>query len=154
MQDFSPVASGSSFLNEKTATERLDELSQTEQGIKMFDGIDNIQSGLTGRTLPAGLQTGASFEERRNPAVRSRKLRRYGGSSETESAVEKSLHYLASMQNKDGSWGSSDSFKTGDAVALSSLALLAFFAHGENFQSEQYGDHKYHSASGVYFRSS
>ena len=141
MQDFSPVASDSSFLNEKTATERLDELSQTEQGIKTFDGIDNIQSGLTGRTLPAGLQTGASFEERRNPAVRSRKLRRYGGSSETESAVEKSLHYLASMQNKDGSWGSSDSFKTGDAVALSSLALLAFFAHGENFQSEQYGDH-------------
>lgn len=62
-------------------------------------------------------------------------MKQYGGSAQTESAVDRALRFLAGAQNRDGSWGSRESFASGDSVALSSLALLAFLAHGENFHS-------------------
>lgn len=138
MRDFSHQSAGS--LNDKTASERLGELARTARGIKTFDGVNRIRSGLPAGALPAGLEVGASFTGRADAATRSRLLRRHGGGADTESAVEKALMYLASVQNKNGSWGGKDSFETGDAAALSALALLAFFSHGENFQSKQYAD--------------
>lgn len=141
MRDFSSQITGSVSMTDKTATERFGELARTAQGIAVFDGVSNIRSGLPSGMLPAGLEVGASFAGRGDAANRSRLLRRHGGNVQTESAVEKALKYLASVQNRNGSWGSKESFATGDAAALSSLALLAFFSHGENFQSKQYGDH-------------
>ncbi|MBO4632943.1 MAG: hypothetical protein J5858_13550, partial [Lentisphaeria bacterium] len=47
---------------------------------------------------------------------------------------------MASVQNSNGSWGSPETLKSGDTVALSSLALLTFFSHGETFQSKEFGD--------------
>ena len=141
MRDYSLQIPGGVSATDKTATERFSELVRTAQGIAVFDGASNIRSGLPSGTLPAGLEVGASFAGRGDAANRSRLLRRHGGNVQTESAVEKALKYLASVQNRNGSWGSKESFATGDAAALSSLALLAFFSHGENFQSKQYGDH-------------
>ena len=141
MQDFSPVANVSSNPSVKTSYEQTQDLQRIEQGIRTFDGINQVKAGLSEGALPAGHQVGSSFQERSNSQGRARLLKRHGGSSQTESAVEKTLAYLASVQNPNGSWGSPDSFKTGDAAALSSLALLAFFSHGENFQSKRYADH-------------
>jgi hypothetical protein len=140
MRDFSPQVSGNVSIADKTATERFGELARTEQGIKTFEGVNRIRSGLPTGTLPAGLEVGASFTGRTDAANRSRLLRRHGGGADTESAVERALKYLASVQNKNGGWGGKESFETGDAAALSALALLAFFSHGENFQSEKYAD--------------
>ncbi len=139
MREFAPEpAAGNASVLKETTAERQGDLERIERNLRSFDGIRNLRSGLPGGGLPAGLETGASFRERSSAENRSRRLRQFGGSRETEDAVEASLRYLASVQNKDGSWGSPESFRTGDAAALSSLALLAFFAHGENFQSPKY----------------
>lgn len=141
MRDFSPQATGSeASIASKTAGERLGELARTEQGIRTFSGVNRVRTGMSAVALPAGMEVGASFQGRGDAAGRSRSLRRHGGGEDTESAVEKALLYLASVQNGNGSWGSRESFETGDAAALSALALLAFFAHGENFKSEKYAD--------------
>ena len=123
----------------KTAVEHQQELERIEHGIRTFDGINQVKAGIRGGGLPEGHQTGASFQGRSDGQNRAKLLKKHGGNAQTESAVEKALDYLASVQNPNGSWGTSDSFKTGDAAALSSLALLAFFSHGENFQSKKYG---------------
>lgn len=138
MGNFSPAPVPTRIL--ENAVDYKSELARIEQGIRIFDGINQIRTGLPEGTLPPGHQIGASFQERGDLSRRRQKLKRHGGSEQTESAVGKALNYLASQQNPNGSWGSPESFKTGDAAALSSLALLAFFAHGETFQSKQYGE--------------
>ena len=140
MHDFTPSGTTELSSPQKTSVEYQYELKRIEQGIRTFDGINQVRTGLAEGALPAGHQTGTSFQGRGNLQGRSKLLKRYGGSEKTESAVEKALDYLVSVQNANGSWGSSDSLKTGDVAALSSLALLAFFSHGETFQSEKYGD--------------
>lgn len=140
MHDFTPEAEQVNPLLGQTVTERKNELARIERGVRFFDGINQIQSGQPEGVLPAGHQTGVSYRGRSDPSARGRMLKRHGGSAQTESAVEKALNFLSASQNPDGSWGSRESFKTGDAAALSSLALLAFFAHGENFSSGKYGD--------------
>lgn len=140
MQDFIPEAAPANPVLNQTVTERQNELVQIERGIQFFDGVNQFKSGLPEGILPAGHQTGASFRGRTDSSARERMLKRHGGSARTESAVEKALDFLSSSQNSNGSWGSKESFSTGDTAALSSLALLAFFSHGENFQSEKYGD--------------
>ncbi len=140
MQDFTPQPEGGLTGAGQTATERLAELDRIEKGIRTFEGINQVKTGLRSGAMPAGLEVGASFKGRGDGKVREQRLRRHGGGEATESAVEKALRFLGSAQNKNGSWGSEESFRTGDFAALSSLALLAFFSHGENFQSEKYGD--------------
>ncbi|MBN2640135.1 MAG: hypothetical protein JXR78_00640 [Victivallales bacterium] len=140
MRDFIPQTNSTTSLAVKTAFEQRQELERIEQGIRTFDGISQVQTGLPEGVLPAGHQTGASFSSRISSDGRARLLRRHGGDEKTESAVEKALVYLGSVQNSNGSWGSADSFQTGDTAALSSLALLAFFSHGETFLSKRHGE--------------
>ncbi len=57
-----------------------------------------------------------------------------GGKGErTEYAVKKALEWLSNHQYPDGSWGPSY------RVAMTGLALLTFFAHGETTASAEYG---------------
>ena len=51
-------------------------------------------------------------------------LARFGGNKKTEAAVIRSLRWLKSVQNADGSWPQ-------NKVAMTGLAILAFLAHGE-----------------------
>jgi len=59
-----------------------------------------------------------------------------GGASavEIEKATGEGLDWLSKNQNEDGSWG--DIYKPG----MTSLAMLALFAHGETPMSETYGE--------------
>ena len=139
MQDTVPTLAPDSAIQPKSSVEYKQDLKRIEQGIRTFNGINQVKTSLIEGSLPAGHQTGASFHGRKSSHERTKLLKRHGGSEKTESAVEKALGYLASAQNSNGSWGSPASLKTGDSVALSSLALLAFFSHGENFQSTKYG---------------
>ncbi len=68
----------------------------------------------------------------RNPGSRRVALDRFGGGGETEDAVLRALRYLKTKQQKNGSWA-------GTPPALTSLALLAYLAHGDTPASEEFG---------------
>jgi len=71
----------------------------------------------------------------RSAAGRSSALRSYSGGmgKMTEYAVLKALKWLRDHQYPDGSWGPSY------RAAMTGLALLTLFAHGETTASEEYG---------------
>ncbi len=140
MREVTPSAMNMDTIANQTVSERGQELERISRNIQTFDGINAVKSGLAPRAMPAGLQTVASFKERGNGESRKKLLKQHGGGNDTEAAVMKALHFLAKVQNDNGSWGSEESFKTGDAAALTSLALLSFFSHGENFQSQEFGE--------------
>ncbi len=75
-----------------------------------------------------------------NPFGNRRGAARSGGGrreKEVRQAIEKALEWLRNNQNEDGSWGSADrNIKN----AVSSLAVLAFLAHGETPASKKYGE--------------
>ena len=68
----------------------------------------------------------------RNPGTRGAALGRYGGSGHTEEAVLRALRWLAKNQHSDGSWGERK-------AAMTSLAILAYLAHGDTPASEEFG---------------
>jgi len=67
----------------------------------------------------------------RSPGAQGAALGRFGG-GHTSGAVIRSLRHLAKTQNSDGSWGSAK-------PAMTSLALLAYMAHGDTPASEEFG---------------
>jgi hypothetical protein len=71
-------------------------------------------------------------------------LKKYGGDAATERAVQKGLEYLASIQNKDGTWGNHGRTqeKYGQVfVGKTGLCLLAFLGAGHTPTSAtQYSD--------------
>ena len=64
---------------------------------------------------------------------RMKNLTEKGGSPEAEDAVQRALRWLAGVQNKDGSWGSSY------PVAMTGYAVLCFLGHGDTPDSPTYG---------------
>jgi prenyltransferase beta subunit len=68
----------------------------------------------------------------RNPGSRGAALGRFGGGAHTEQAVLRALRWLAKTQGSDGSWGN-------NKVAMTSLAVLAYLAHGDTPASEEFG---------------
>jgi len=140
MNDVVPQDISEAISNNQSIAQKTEEVENIVRDIKLWNNLKSFKSSRGNSSLPAGLQTGASFKSRGDPNSRNRLLKRYGGGAKSEDAVAKALKYLAEKQNPDGSWGGKQSFSTGDAAALSSLTLLAFLAHGENFNSRQYGE--------------
>ena len=87
----------------------------------------------------------------RDPRIRAEIVRREGGTTLTEAAVSRGLRWLASVQNKDGSWSLSryerhyDEDNRGDAAGTS-LALLPFLGAG---QTHEFGKYKQTVARGL-----
>ena len=71
-------------------------------------------------------------------------LRRFGGTPETENAVELGLKWLAKNQKRDGSWSLKGPYRSlvaeENSMAATGLALLAFLGHGETHQKGKYKD--------------
>lgn len=69
-------------------------------------------------------------------------MRIYGGTPETENAVELGLQWLARNQLKDGSWSLKGPYRSlvaeENSMAATGLALLAFLGHGETHQKGKY----------------
>lgn len=76
----------------------------------------------------------ATMKARCSQADRMARLLAEGGTPECEDAVVKSLDWLQTTQNPNGSW-------TGDhPVAMTGLALLVYLGHCETPQSIKYGE--------------
>lgn len=73
------------------------------------------------------------MKNRCTDAERLRMLHVAGGTEKVEEAVKKSLAWLTSKQNQDGSWG------TTYKPAMTGLALLCYLGHCESTQSGEYG---------------
>ena len=65
---------------------------------------------------------------------RLQRLKENGGTAACEDAVLKGLRWLKTNQKPDGAWGD------GNQVAMTGLALLAYFGHCETPASEEFGD--------------
>lgn len=65
---------------------------------------------------------------------RLQRLAENGGTPACEEAVTKSLRWMKSMQNSDGSWGQTHK------VAMTGLVLLSYFGHCETPASDEFGD--------------
>lgn len=74
------------------------------------------------------------FGARCSSQSRLEKLRQNGGTPECEMAVSRSLAWLKSQQNADGSWGRSNK------AAMTGLTLLCFLGRCETPESVFYGD--------------
>jgi|GEM_PF-400346 len=92
----------------------------------------SMNFGSAGGDFGAGVPF--TMKSRCSAAERTKLLREHGGSSKVAKAVKKSLDYLQSKQNEDGSWG--DHHKAG----MTAFALLSYLGHCETPDSPQYGD--------------
>ena len=74
------------------------------------------------------------FGDIRNAGMRGAQLAKFGGNKNTEMSVIRSLRWLKSVQNSDGSWPN-------NKVAMTGLAILTFLAHGEKpGDSKEFGE--------------
>lgn len=80
----------------------------------------------------------------RSGAMRKTLLAIYGGTQETEDAVELGLRWLRKQQRNDGSWSLTGRYGDGatseNSVAATSMALLAFLGAGYTHQEGDYKD--------------
>ncbi len=69
-------------------------------------------------------------------------LLRYGGTPQTEDAVELGLKWLAKNQQRDGTWSLKGPYRSNvpeeNMMAATGLALLAFLGHGETHRAGPY----------------
>ena len=96
----------------------------------------NISSGLEDSQKEEGSTVKKmSFGAQRSESNRIKKTVQNGGTKLGQDALDKSLWWLASVQNSDGSWGKQD------VRAMTGLAVLTFLAHGETHHSKHFGRH-------------
>ncbi len=78
----------------------------------------------------------------RESGTRNALLQRYGGTAETEAAVEAGLQWLVKQQKKDGSWSLQgpyeDQASSENVPAATAMALLAFQGHGDTHRDGKY----------------
>lgn len=71
-------------------------------------------------------------------------LKKYGGTAETERAVEAGLAWLVKQQREDGLWSLTGPYADGspyeNTAAATAMALLAFQGHGDTHQTGEYKD--------------
>lgn len=97
----------------------------------MMSGANGLQgTGAANRVMNLPNMFGA----RCSGQSRLEKLRQNGGTPECERAVSRSLEWLKSQQNVDGSWGRSNK------AAMTGLSLLCFLGRCETPESLFYGD--------------
>ena len=92
-------------------------------------GIGGMGAGMGGGGMPFAMKSRCSRPER--VAL----LAKHGGTVEVETAVERSLDWLQSQQNSNGSWGRGR-YKAG----MTGFALLCYLGRCETPDSVKYGD--------------
>lgn len=109
------------------------------RGLRSGTGLHGLQGDRLGIGTGPGKGLGffwgvpAIMRSRCSPAERTEKMRQNGGTEECEKAVVRSLDWLKSKQNPDGSWGTT--FQS----AMTGMALLSYYGHCETPESPFYG---------------
>ncbi len=108
-------------------------------GVRLSNACFNNGSrsgpGLNGTATPAFItKLPGTFEARCSSQSRLEKLRQNGGTPECEAAVSRSLAWLKSQQNADGSWGRTNK------AAMTGLTLLCYLGRCETPDSVFFGD--------------
>ncbi len=101
----------------------------------MFGDTDDFGFGFGDSVGATGGFAGipSVMRKRCSPEDRAQRLAESGGTPEVETAIEKSLQWLQSTQNANGSWGGSN---TG---AMTGFALLTYLGRCETPMSPEYG---------------
>jgi hypothetical protein len=98
-------------------------------------------SSLSGQ-LGSALQRGVAG---RSSGMKSSLLRAFGGTNDTEAAVELGLKWLVKQQKSDGSWSLIGPYSDGgvseNRAAATAMALLAFLGSGHTHRSGEYRSH-------------
>ncbi|MBN2451460.1 MAG: terpene cyclase/mutase family protein [Lentisphaeria bacterium] len=110
----------------EVATEDFSEDMASTDDAMDFSSVLDVRSNDTALKLP-GLYGGRSNSGRREM------IKKFGGSTRTETAVLRALRWLKETQNANGSWSKSE------PDAMGGLGLLTFLAHGETPLSEEFG---------------
>lgn len=91
--------------------------------------------------LPLGIAQGLSG---RGSGMKADLLSRFGGTAETETAVERGLAWLSRQQRSDGSWSLLGPYSSGGAnentTAATAMALNAFLGAGHTHLDGQYAN--------------
>ncbi|MCA9122457.1 MAG: hypothetical protein H6822_15370 [Planctomycetaceae bacterium] len=100
--------------------------------LELFDAAAEMQTPAIGMALSG-----------REPGAKRAMLAAYGGSKETEGAVEMALEWLKRNQKSDGTWSLAGPYSDGvagteNALAATAMALLAFQGAGNTHQSGEY----------------
>ena len=117
------------------------ELREKVEPLSNRPDLDQVKKNITTKSGP-----NYSFAAR-DPRIRQEIVKNEGGTTLTEAAVSRGLRWLASVQNKDGSWSYRNyryntstrkrSSNEGD-MAATSLALLPFLGAGQTPESGRY----------------
>lgn len=97
------------------------------------DGTADASPVLVNSNPPNAKLLPLRFVGRMSPASRSTLIQKHGGDPKIEDAVIRSLDWLKSKQNANGSWG------TGNSMGYSGFALQCYTGHGEGHTSTSYG---------------
>lgn len=124
----------------ETPTETLVELPQAEPLPTILPALPLVEGTVGDRDIPAP-DMGSALSGR-SKARKSVLLGKYGGTAETEKAVERALAWLKRNQRPDGSWSLLGPYAgTGiseNTVAATAMALLAFQGAGHTHQIGEY----------------
>jgi hypothetical protein len=104
--------------------------------------IGPTSGAITGPVTIEGAPIGLALKGRQIGS-RNVLLGKYGGTTETEAAVEAGLAWLANQQRSDGIWSLSGPYSDGsrngeNTVAATAMALLAFQGHGDTHRDGRY----------------
>jgi hypothetical protein len=124
----------------ETPTEALMELPQAEPLPTLLPAMPLVEGTVGDRDIPTP-DIGSALSGR-SKARKSVLLGKYGGTAETEKAVERALAWLKRNQRPDGSWSLLGPY-TGagiseNTVAATAMALLAFQGAGHTHQTGEY----------------
>lgn len=147
LQRASDMAEGDEEIREILVQANQDarELTIDPRPVTPLPDLERVKQNITMR--PDQLMSFAA----RDPRVRSEMVRKEGGTTITEAAVARGIRWLASVQNKDGSWSlknfdrHSRSNNKGDIMGTS-LALLPMLGAG---QTPEFGIYKQNVAAGI-----
>lgn len=103
----------------------------------LIEAFEPVQVDLTSLTLPtAGMMSG------RSGSTKEALLAAYGGTQETEAAVQLGLKWLHKQQLSSGAWSLKGPYSDGalneNQVAATAMAMLAFQGNGNTHQSGEY----------------
>ncbi|MEM8732639.1 MAG: prenyltransferase/squalene oxidase repeat-containing protein, partial [Planctomycetota bacterium] len=127
---------------EETASLETTEVSDILQEISIPDLVtaeSNTPADISVDVIPFGIREGLSG---RTGPLRDALLSKFGGSAETEEAVELGLQWLAKQQKSDGSWSLQGPYSDGGSsenkTAATAMALNAFLGAGYTHKEGKY----------------